>query len=285
MKIILLGTGCPSVDPNRYGPSNLIYTNNTKILIDCGSGITQRLFQSGYQGSEIDYLLLTHLHSDHVVDFYQLIISSWHQYRKKPWKIIGPLGTKKFINQIMDSWQDERNLRIEYEKRESINAFELEITEIETEGKIKLNDIDLEYFDVDHKPVQYAFGYNFINNGKKITISGDTRPCKNIEKYSINSDLLIHEVFIEGEIVPINGMRSEETLHNVKAYHTLSTEVGKIAKKVQAKNLVLTHFVPPNFDEKKLMKLISNDYGKEPIIGKDLMTVDTDGKIYYNNSK
>ena len=159
------------------------------------------------------------------------------------------------------------------------------ITEIETEGKIKLNDIDLEYFDVDHKPVQYAFGYNFINNGKKITISGDTRPCKNIEKYSINSDLLIHEVFIEGEIIPINGMRSKETLHNVKSYHTLSTEVGKIAKKVQAKNLVLTHFVPPNFNKKKLVGLVSGDYGKEPIIGKDLMTVDTDGKIYYNNSK
>ena len=273
MKIILLGTGCPSVDPNRYGPSNLIYTNNTKILIDCGSGVTQRLFQSGYQGSEIDYLLLTHLHSDHVVDFYQLIISSWHQYRKKPWKIIGPLGTKKFINQIMDSWQDERNLRIEYEKRESINAFELEITEIETEGKIKLNDIDLEYFDVDHKPVQYAFGYNFINNGKKITISGDTRPCKNIEKYSINSDLLIHEVFIEGEIVPINGMRSEETLHNVKAYHTPSSIVGKIASLTRSKKLVLTHLVPTKFNEKKLKKIVKNDFGKDPIIGRDLLKI------------
>ena len=42
-------------------------------------------------------LVLTHLHSDHVVDFYQLIISSWHSYRLKPWKIYGPKGTKKFL--------------------------------------------------------------------------------------------------------------------------------------------------------------------------------------------
>ena len=45
--------------PERYGPSNLIHNNNTKILIDCGSGVTQRLVQSGFNGAEIDYLLLT----------------------------------------------------------------------------------------------------------------------------------------------------------------------------------------------------------------------------------
>ena len=74
MHLTLLGTGCPSVHHNRYGPSNLIHNNNTKILVDCGSGVTQRLVQAGFNGVEIDYLLLTHLHSDHVVDFYQLII-------------------------------------------------------------------------------------------------------------------------------------------------------------------------------------------------------------------
>ena len=278
MKIVLLGTGCPSVHPKRFGPSNLIYNDNTKILVDCGSGVTQRLMQAGFNGAEIDCLFLTHLHSDHVVDFYQLIISSWHQYRTKEWKIVGPKGTKKFIHQIMDSWQEERNLRIEYEKRDSIKGFELDIEEIEFEGNLKINDIKIEYFDVDHKPVLYAFGYNFLCNAEKITISGDTKPCKNIEKYAMDTDVLVHEVFIEDEIKPINGMRNIKTLHNVKAYHTLSTEVGKIAKKTNAKNLVLTHFVPPNFEEKKLEELVSQDYGKVPIIGEDLMTIDINGK-------
>ena len=45
MELTLLGTGCPSVDFKRFGPSNLISTNKTKILIDCGSGVTQRLNQ------------------------------------------------------------------------------------------------------------------------------------------------------------------------------------------------------------------------------------------------
>ena len=78
MQLTLLGTGCPSVDYRRFGPANLISTINAKVLIDCGSGVTQRLEQAKISSTNIDALLLTHLHSDHVVDLYQLIISSWH---------------------------------------------------------------------------------------------------------------------------------------------------------------------------------------------------------------
>ena len=46
MQLTLLGTGCPSVDEKRYGPSNLITTKQASILIDCGSGVTQRLKQA-----------------------------------------------------------------------------------------------------------------------------------------------------------------------------------------------------------------------------------------------
>ena len=98
MELTLLGTGCPKVDHKRFGPSNLISTKKTKVLIDCGSGVTQRLDQIKISTADIDALFLTHLHSDHVIDFYQLIISSWHSYRVKPWIIYGPKGTKKFVN-------------------------------------------------------------------------------------------------------------------------------------------------------------------------------------------
>ena len=43
MKLTLLGTGCPSIDYKRCGASNLVPTNKTKILIDCGSRVMQRL--------------------------------------------------------------------------------------------------------------------------------------------------------------------------------------------------------------------------------------------------
>ena len=273
MQLILLGTGCPKVDHIRFGPSNLVFTKNASILVDCGSGVTQRLEEAKVSTANIDALVLTHLHSDHVVDLYQLIISSWHSYRRKPWKIYGPKGIKKFASKIMEAWKDERQQRIQYEKRGNIAAFNLQITEFKEYGKIKIKDVLLEYFTVDHQPVKHAYGFNFFNKKKKLTISGDTKPCENLMKYAQLTDVLLHGVFVEGEIQKITKMRSSNTLHNVRAYHTISSMVGKVAKLTRCKKLVLTHFVPTQFNEKKLKEIVKKDFGKYPLIGKDLLRI------------
>ena len=273
MELLLLGTGCPKVDYKRFGPSNLVSSQKTKILVDCGSGVTQRLEQAKISTANIDALFLTHLHSDHVVDLYQLIISSWHSYRIIPWKIYGPIGTKKFVKKIMDAWKDERTQRINYEARSSTSAFKIIVKEFKSIGSITIKDLTIKYFEVDHKPVKYAYGFNFLHKNKKLTISGDTRPSENVMKFGQLSDVLLHEVFIEGEIMNINKMRSAKTLHNVKAYHTPSSLVGKIAKLTRCKKLVLTHLIPTRFNEKKLKQLVKSDFGKDPVIGKDLLKI------------
>jgi ribonuclease Z len=273
MELTLLGTGCPSVDHKRFGPSNLITSQKTKVLVDCGSGVTQRLHQLKVSSADIDALFFTHLHSDHAVDLYQLIISSWHSYRTKSWKIYGPKGTKKFVNKIMDAWSDERKLRISYEARATAKAFEIDVIEFKDSGNIKIKDINVKYFEVDHKPVKFAYGFCFTNKNKKLTISGDTKPCENLMKYAQKSDVLLHEVFIEGEIIKTNKMRTKKTLHNVKSYHTTSSEVGKVAFITQSKRLVLTHFVPTQFNRGRLKNIVKKDFGKNPIIGEDLMKI------------
>ena len=273
MELTLLGTGCPKVDFKRYGPSNLITTKSSKILVDCGSGVTQRLDEIKVSSAEIDALFLTHLHSDHVVDFYQLIISSWHSYRVKPWIVYGPKGTKKFVKNIMKTWQDERKQRINYEARSSTQAFKIIVNEFKKTGKLKIKDLKIVYFEVDHKPVKYSYGFNFFHKNKKLTISGDTRPCENIMKYGQLSNVLLHEVFIDGEIGSISKMRTSKTLHNVRNYHTPSNIVGKVAKLTKCKKLVLNHLVPTKFNETKLKKIVKKDFGKNPIIGKDLLKI------------
>ena len=88
-----------------------------------------------------------------------------------------------------------------------------------------------------------------------------------------NADVLLHEVFIEYEINQTSGLRSKKTLHNVKEYHTPSNLVGKVAKLSNCKKLVLTHFVPTRFNISKLKKIVRRDFGKDPIIGNDLLTI------------
>ena len=183
------------------------------------------------------------------------------------------INNEKFVKSILKAWKEEREQRIRYEKRSSTKAFNIKVQEFKKFGKIKIKDLVFEYFEVDHKPVKFAYGFNFHHKRKKITISGDTRPCNNLMKYSQKADILLHEVFIEGEIQTFNKMRSNKTLHNVKRYHTSSNDVGKIAKISQAKKLVLTHFVPPKFNEQKLINIIKKDFGRKPIIGKDLLKI------------
>ena len=68
MELTLLGTGCPKVDHNRFGPANLVSTPKSLILIDCGSGVTQRLKEAKVSAANINALFLTHLHSDHTLE-------------------------------------------------------------------------------------------------------------------------------------------------------------------------------------------------------------------------
>ncbi|MCH2394279.1 MBL fold metallo-hydrolase [Oceanibaculum sp.] len=274
MQLTLLGTGCPVVSLERYGPAQLIRTPDAAVLVDCGSGVTQRLVAAGCPGKLLDAVLLTHLHSDHLVDLYQLIISSWHQGRERPQRIFGPKGTRRYVEGLMALWEPERRQRIAHEARPSTIGLEVEVTEISDGWTERFGSLRATGFAVDHRPVEHAFGFAFESGGRKLVLSGDTRPCPALEEQAKGADLLVNEVFIHREMPVIAGVRSAETVANVGAYHTLSTEVGKMAQRAGAKRLALTHFVPPACDREALLAEVRADYGGPVIIGEDLMRFD-----------
>ena len=112
MRVTLLGTGCLIADTRRYGPSALVEAGEESWLVDCGSGVTQRLLAHGTSGARITGLILTHLHSDHTVDFIQLLLSGWHQGRDRPLKIYGPSRTKDFFGGLLEAWRPEFDQRV-----------------------------------------------------------------------------------------------------------------------------------------------------------------------------
>jgi ribonuclease Z len=58
----------------------------------------------------------------------------------------------------------------------------------------------------------------------------------------------------------------------VASYHTLSSEVGKVAAEAGVGCLALTHFVPPGIDRAALLAEVSADFAGPVAIGEDLMT-------------
>jgi ribonuclease Z len=274
MRVTLLGTGCPQCDPDRFGPANLVRVAGKTFLVDCGSGATQRLVSAGSAGRELDAVFLTHLHSDHLVDLYQLIVSSWHQGRDRPQRVFGPRGTRRFVEGTLALWRDELAQRIAHEKRPSTAALEVHVTEIAPGEVLCEDEVAVTAFPVDHFPVRDAFGFRFESGGRRVVFSGDTRRCPALVEAARGADLLVHECFIHREMQPRPGIRSADGIASVASYHTLSDEVGKVATEAAVKLLALNHFVPTRFDKAALLAEVRRDYAGPIIIGEDLMTID-----------
>jgi len=276
MDLTLLGTGCPQCDPERLGPASLVRHAGRAFLVDCGSGVTQRLVAAGSSGGALDAVFLTHLHSDHVVDLFQLVISSWHQGRDRPQRVFGPPGTQRFVDDLLTLWRPELEQRIAHELRPSAAALAVEVTEIAAGEIFRRGDLAVTAVAVDHLPVRHAFGFVFAAAGKRLVFSGDTAFCPALVEAARGADVLVHECFIHGAMKPIPGVRTAEGLRNVAAYHTLSSEVGKIAATADVRCLVLNHFVPTRFDKTALVAEVRRDYAGPLVIGEDLLGLDLD---------
>ncbi|HXP74688.1 MAG TPA: MBL fold metallo-hydrolase [Stellaceae bacterium] len=286
MKVTLLGTGCPQCDPDRLGPASLVQHGSRQLLIDAGSGATQRLVSAGSSGRALDAVFLTHLHSDHIVDLFQLVISSWHQGRDRPQRIYGPAGTRRFVDGLMALWRPELEQRIAHELRPSAAALEVEVTEIDEGEVLRIDDVAVRAVAVNHLPVKHAFGFAIEAGGRRAVFSGDTAPCPALAAAAHGADLLVHECFIHGIMRPEPGLRTQAGLENVARYHTASGEIGKIAAGAQIRCLLLNHFVPTRFDKDSVLAEVRRDYRGPVLIGEDLMSVDlATGVVVYAGAR
>src|SRR6476620_6023348 len=116
LQFLFLGTGCPVPSPMRAGPAHLVATQAGSVLIDCGSGVTQRLVAAGRRGADVDGLVITHYHPDHVADFWTLVVSSWHQGRSRPWRIWATAPAIRHLRAVAAAYADEIALRISHER-------------------------------------------------------------------------------------------------------------------------------------------------------------------------
>jgi ribonuclease Z len=273
MRVTLLGTGCPIVDVHRYGPATLVEIENEMWLIDCGSGVTQRLLAHGKSGADITALLLTHLHSDHIVDFIQLLISGWHQGREAPLRVYGPRRTREFLGDLLAAWKPEMEQRIKHELRLP-DGLQVEITEIDGNWEHITPNARITNTEVRHQPIPQAFGFRFDSQNASVVISGDTAYCPELITLAQGCDLLVHEAFVHWEFVREDDEASREHDLKIRFYHTATDEVGKVAREANTKHLVLTHWVPPDFDRQRVVHDVRAHYSGSMFIGDDLMSFD-----------
>tara|TARA_B100001059_G_scaffold65168_2_gene61369 strand:+ start:31284 stop:31793 length:510 start_codon:yes stop_codon:yes gene_type:complete len=155
-----------------------------------------------------------------------------------------------------------------------VEGLDVEITEIGHGASMDIGDMSIDAFEVDHRPMAPAFGYSFKEDDEHLVLSGDTGPCDTLIEAAMDCDVLVHDVLLKHEMQPLEGVRSQETIDQVASYHATADQVGAIAARANVGCLILTHFVPPRFDESRLIEMIHHDYGGRILCGEDLLRVD-----------
>src|SRR5271169_6042322 len=119
IRVTLLGTGNPRPSMTRFGPSILVEAGTARILVDAGRGATQRLFAIGGRDllSGIDLVLLTHLHSDHVVGLPDLWLTGWLFGRAKAFAVRGPEGTAAMMAYLEKAFEFDLKVRRDVDER------------------------------------------------------------------------------------------------------------------------------------------------------------------------
>lgn len=247
MRLTLLGTGIPRPNVQRYGPSQVVEANDGLILIDAGVGVVHRLLGAGYGRPNIKRIAITHLHYDHIAGLHDVLWAGWIEgWWDVPPPIVGPPGTRDFINGIMQAFSYDIQVRTMGERRRE-GLVPGDIEEMEEGWATETSDWRLSAFRVEHEPVDQAFAFRLDAHDGSLVVSGDTKRSENLIQHSKGVDLLLHEAYwykgMQEAIAAAPNERVRARLEIIAGYHTDTVEVGRIADQSEAKQLVLSHLV------------------------------------------
>ncbi len=93
----VLGSGGPVADDGLASSAYLVWIDGrARALIDAGGGSFLRFGEAGARFEDLDFVGLSHLHTDHSADFPALLKSGSFSARDRPLRVAGPDGDGAF---------------------------------------------------------------------------------------------------------------------------------------------------------------------------------------------
>lgn len=261
-----LGTGASRPTIERGVSSLALIRQGETILIDCGEGTQRQMMRYGVSFSFAD-IFFTHTHADHILGLTGLIRTLQLQGRTEPLHLWGPVGSSRTLQACISLGGERTTFPVTITELEAnstirrdkyrIEAFAVDHRQTTSIGIALVEEDRLGRFDPElartfgipegplwgriHKgePIALDDGRVFdasalvgpSRRGRKIVVTGDTRPCAGTILAAQDADLLIHEA----------TFAEEESARALETGHSTAREAAEVARMAGARRLVLTH--------------------------------------------
>jgi ribonuclease BN (tRNA processing enzyme) len=218
--VTVLGTESALPSPTRVQTGAIIERGGNTFLIDCGSGITHRLAQAAIDYRDVDTVLLTHTHLDHVADLPTLAkarLLNGHD----AFTVVGPQGTRDICDAL-------------FAVDDLTDRLDLTVHELPTDtDPFAIDEFAIERASTDHSKPGYAYRVD-----DRVTIAGDTAPTEPVCSLADGSEVLVRECAYPD--------RTESPGHSTP------TALRELLADIDVDSILLTHPFPktePHADE------------------------------------
>jgi ribonuclease BN (tRNA processing enzyme) len=250
MEITFLGTGVAIPQKGRVQSGVLVKFEEKPLLIDCGSGVLSRFPETDVSHTEIDTVLLSHLHLDHVADLIPLLKANWLR-GKTDMRVYGPEGTEDWLSRVLGAY--------EY----ILEEVDVDVVELFPGKEFTPEGFDCEINCTAAIHSVPTLAYRVTAGDGVFVYSGDTEPSRDILDLAAESDLLIHECSFPPGTKVTNHTTPSTLAELLEEYNN---EIGSIC---------LTHFYPDmRGHEREAVYRLKGYFEGEVILAEDLMKLE-----------
>jgi ribonuclease BN (tRNA processing enzyme) len=219
MRVITLGTADAFGAAGRFHSAVVVRAGNATALIDCGPTILQALHRSKICPGDIDFVLITHLHGDHIGGLPMLLLDyQFRSRRTRPLVVIGSALCRTRLEALTNSMYPELT-----QKR---RRFRVIYRTIRPGHAISIGGMHMRAYRMQHSERFPCFGYRIEYHGQAVAFTGDTTWCDSIPAMSRGANLLLTECTDFDERTPV---------------HLSYTQFQEHEAEIGAKRIVLTH--------------------------------------------